>query len=321
MGLPAVLVLLFTGCAGLRGESNAEVRIKGSDTMVLLNRRLAAAFMMGHPGTAVVVEGGGSATGVQALLEGSVDIAAASRPVEGPEVGAVFRRYGTLGVRFLVAEDPFSVYLNPSNPVRDLSVEQLRAIFAGKVTSWRELGGEDLEIHVITRPPTSGSHRFFQLHVLLGGAYAARAATLARTRDIVGVVRKDPAAIGYGGRGWARGVRCARVDGVAPTPGAVREGRYPLTRYLTFYTARPPSGAVRRFIDWCLGPEGQAVVRKVGYVPLWLPGGAAGVGGCEPPPAGTNTTNTTNKESVGGQAKDDDQHHDVRGPMVVQGFD
>lgn len=270
--LALILLLAMSALGSCRSSGVAggdEVRIKGSDTMVLLNQRLAAAFMVHHPGTAVVVEGGGSATGVQALLEGRVEIAAASRPVEGPEVQAIFERYGTLGVRFLVAQDPLSVYLNRANPVHGLSMDQLRGIFNGSITKWRVVGGDDLVIRVIIRPPTSGSHRFFQLHVLGGAPYAPSAMILPRTREIVAAVQGDPAAIGYGGRGWANGVRCARIDGVAPELQAVRAGRYPLTRYLTFYTTKPPVGSARRFIDWCLGPQGQAVVRQVGYVPLW----------------------------------------------------
>ncbi len=281
--LPLAILSVLFGCrSGGSGESSRfsgnseEIRIKGSDTMVLLNRRLAARFMKTHPGVAISVEGGGSATGLEALKASRVDIAAVSRPVEGGEVQQIYARKGRLGVRFLLAQDPLSVYLNPGNPVENLKLDQLRGIFSGAIRSWSSVGGAERPIRVLIRPPTSGSYRFFQQHVLLGGRYSKDAETMLRTIQIVERVRDDPLAIGYGGLAWARDVRCSRIEGVPPTAESVRSGAYPLTRYLSFYTSKPPEGRARSFIDWCLSPEGQLVVRQVGYVPLWIPDMEAG---------------------------------------------
>ena len=246
------------------------VRVAGSDTMLLLDRRLAEAFMRAHPGVAVRVEGGGSGTGIAALIAGEVEIAAASRPLAADEIEALYERHRTLGVTFLVARDALSVYLNPANPVHDLTVAQLAGIFSGSISSWAEVGGVDRPIHVLIRPPSSGTHRFFRDHVLGGAPYRKDATALARTNDIVATVTADPDAIGYGGVAYGSDVVHCAVDGVSPpTPQAPGADDYPLSRLLTLVTAAPPEGWTGRFIDWAQGPEGQGVVREVGYLPLW----------------------------------------------------
>ncbi len=245
--LAALLCLAAAGCAGMPAAGRGTVRIEGSDTMLLLNRRLAVRFMQAHPGIAVEVSGGGSATGVRALVRGEVDICAASRP---------------------------------ANPVHSLTTAQLRAIFAGQAERWSAVGGPDRPIQVITRPPTSGSYRFFQLHVLLGRPFTGRALTVPTTAAIVERVAASPWAVGYGGFAYVAGVRCATVDGVAPSTASAVDGTYPLARYLQFYTVAPPEGVVKAFIDWSLGPVGQATVAEVGYIPLWPAAGEAPASGC-----------------------------------------
>jgi phosphate transport system substrate-binding protein len=236
----------------------------------VLNRRLAEAFMRSHPGLSVRVEGGGSGAGVEALASGEAEIAASSRPLLADEVAAIYDRFRSLGVRHLVAQDALSVFVNAANPVRGLSSQQLRGLFDGSIHSWDELGGERLEVVAIVRPPWSGTHRFFRDHVLKGQPYAPDVRALPTTPEILEFVRSDPRAIGYGGVAYRLpGVEACAIDGVPPTAEAVRAGRYPLARYLAFYTVEPPTGLAKRFIDFCLGPEGQAVVAEVGYIPLW----------------------------------------------------
>jgi phosphate transport system substrate-binding protein len=247
-----------------------QLAIRGSDTMLVLNRRLAEAYMRAHPGVSVRVEGGGTAAGVAALVDGEADICAASRPLLAEEVAAIYDRHATLGVRFLIAQDALSVFVNAANPIRSLELSELRGLFDGSIASWRDVGGDDVAVVPIVRPPSSGSHRFFRDHVLKGGPYAAGAITAATTNDVLASVRTDAGGVGYGGVAYRlEGVAAIAVDGVPPAAEAVRDGRYPLARYLAFSTVRPPTGLARRFIDWCLGPEGQAVVAEVGYVPLW----------------------------------------------------
>jgi phosphate transport system substrate-binding protein len=269
--IAAVLaVLLVVGCGTVRRSDDRVVAVRGSDTMLILNRRLAETFMRSHPGASVVVDGGGTSAGVDALINGEVTIAAASRPLEPEEVQRLYDRHGTLGVRFLVARDALSVWVDPSNPVTDLSIEQLAGIFTGELTSWRSVGGGDLPITVVVRPPASGTHRLFRDLVLSGAPYSPRAVVAVTTREVVARVAGDPSAVGYGGEAYdSDAVRACAVDGALPTAAAVADGRYPLTRHLVLATVAPPRGLTRDFIDWCQGPEGQKVVAEVGYLPLW----------------------------------------------------
>lgn len=268
--LCAVALVIVAGCGSTPADPEREIRIVGSDTMLELGRRLAEAYMRQHPGETVRVEGGGSGVGIEALIDGRAEIAAASRPLTSAEVAALHDRLGTLGVRFLFARDALSVYLNAANPVRDLRLDELRRLFSGSIDDWSQVGGDESRVVVVVRPPTSGTHRFFRDHVLAGEPYAPDALVAPTTGSVLDAVRLEPGAIGYGGIAYRLdGVVQAAVAGVAPTADSVRRSRYPLSRYLAFYTAAPPSGLTKRFIDWCLNEEGQRVVAEVGYIPLW----------------------------------------------------
>lgn len=224
--------------------------------------------MRDHPGRIVEAEGGGTAKGLEALIRGRVEIAAASRPLEAEEARRMVEAHGTLGYAVLVARDALSVYLHPDNPVRVLTLDETRRIFTGEIEDWEGVGGTEAPIRVLNRNPASGTRHFFAQHVLLGDRYSRRAEVLPTTEAIVERVRRDPRAVGYGGIGYAEGIRTAAVDGVLPTPESVREGRYPIARYLFLYTALPPRGLVKELVDWVLGPRGQGVVEEVGYLPL-----------------------------------------------------
>jgi phosphate transport system substrate-binding protein len=269
-GCAALLALLSAGCGSVPGVKRQILSIKGSDTMLILNQRLAEEFMREHPGIAVMVEGGGTSTGVEAIIGGDASICAASRPLAPAEVQRIHDRYGTLGVRHLVARDSLSVWVHPDNPVGNLTLGQLGRIFDGSVTRWSELGGDDREITVVVRPPSSGTFRFFRDRVLRGGPYTGRAVTAASTAQVVRRVADDPSAIGYGGAAYVRDdVQACAIDGVPPPAEEADGARYPLTRHLVYYTAAPPEGLMRDWIDWCQGSRGQSVVAESGYLPLW----------------------------------------------------
>jgi phosphate transport system substrate-binding protein len=270
--LAATLALLATmAAAAFAGRG---VTIKGSDTMVILVQRWAEAYMGAHPGQIVQVTGGGSGTGIAALINGTTDICMASRPMKPEEKLKLRDRFQTMGTEIAVAKDGLSIYVNESNPVQDLSITQLREIYTGAIANWKDVGGRDATIVLYGRENNSGTYVYFKDHVLQGRDYSPRTQTLPGTAAVVNAVAKDPSGIGYGGAAYGRGVReigvrrDANGPAVRPGPDTVRDGSYPITRSLYFYTRTRPSGDVQRFLDWVLSDAGQSVVTRVGYFPV-----------------------------------------------------
>ena len=271
--LPAIaLAITLSGCAGSaesEDEGTRSIRIKGSDTMLRLVNRWAEEFMKLHPDIAVYVDGGGTETGIRALIEGETDLTSASRTLQASEVKELLQKRGSLGLSILTAKDALSVYLHPDNPVRDLTLEQLHDIFTGQIRNWKNVGGADAPIRVISRPPNSGTFLFFEEHVLEGESYTERSESVPTTSAVIRAVRANPAAVGYGGLAYGRDVIHIAVDGVEPTAENVRNGSYPIARYLYFFAAEPPEGPIKLFVDWILSNSGQKIVGEVGYIPLW----------------------------------------------------
>jgi phosphate transport system substrate-binding protein len=263
------VVLAASSCSSPQ-PGPGSVRIVGSDTMLVLMRRLAVGFMTARPGTTVVVDGGGTGVGVEALIGGTADLCAASRPLAADEVQRLFDLHGTIGARVVVAQDALSVWVHPANPVRKLSLSALSDLFAGQVGRWDAVGGEPRPVVPVIRPPNSGTARFFRDHVLLGRPYAEGAVAVPTTSAVVATVASDPGAIGYGGIAYGDDrVTAVAIGGAPPTLEAVRAGGYPLVRFLQLYSVAPPHGAAREFVDYCLSPAGQHVVSEVGYIPGW----------------------------------------------------
>lgn len=267
-GLAAV-VALFVSCGPTRIPEPRFVRITGSDTMLTLARRWAGAFMSRNPGIVVHVEGGGTGAGVVALVDGRADLATGSRPLLPTEVQRLNERHASLGVSFRCARDGVSVFLNPQNPVRDIDLPHLKELFAGRIVNWREVGGRDTGVQILRRPPNSGTHQLFRELVLAEEAYGEQATILPTTAAVVDAIRHDPAAVGYGGLAFAPDLVHCAVGGRPPTPVNVRNGSYPLARYLFLHAVRQPRGWPRRFIDFVFSDEGQRIVEEVGFVSLW----------------------------------------------------
>jgi phosphate transport system substrate-binding protein len=217
------------------------VTVKGSDTMVIMNARLAEAFMKAHPGTTIQVTGGGSGVGIAALLNGTTDIAAASRPMKSSERDKLKARFATMGVEMPIARDGLAVYLNERNPVKELTLDQLMAIYTGKVTNWKEVGGSDAPVVLYSRENSSGTYVYFKDNVLKGKDYSARAQSLQGTAAVVNAVSRDVNGIGYGGAAYEKGIKFAGVKKDAKTPAStptlesVKSGQYPITRFLYLY--------------------------------------------------------------------------------------
>ncbi|HEY0143190.1 MAG TPA: phosphate ABC transporter substrate-binding protein [Thermoanaerobaculia bacterium] len=269
-----LFALLFALPLALPLFAAKPISIKGSDTMVIMNARLAEAFMAKNPGVTIQVGGGGSGVGIAALLNGTTDIAASSRPVRPAEIDRLKQRFATLGHAVPIARDGLSVYLNEKNPLRELTMQQIMDIYTGRVTNWKQVGGNDAPIILYSRENSSGTYTYFRDNVLRGKDFAPRAQTLQGTAAVVNAVAKDPNGIGYGGAAYAKGIRFAAVKKDASTPGVlptldnVRNGSYPISRYLYLYLRARPAGDMKKFIDWALTAEGQAIVTKVGYFPV-----------------------------------------------------
>jgi phosphate transport system substrate-binding protein len=246
--------------------------IKGSDTMVILAQRWAEEFMKKNAGTKVQVTGGGSGTGIAALINGTTEIATSSRPMKEAESEKLRSRYNTPGNEIAVAKDGVTFYVNAGNPLTSLTMDQLKKIYTGDLTNWKDVGGPDGAIVVFSRENSSGTYVFVKDNLLGGDDYLASAQTLPGTAAVVNAVAKEKLGIGFGGAAYAKGVKELKIKvdkaELAPTLEAVKSGKYPLSRDLFFYLRNKPSGDAKAFIDFCLSAEGQAIVTKVGYFPV-----------------------------------------------------
>lgn len=250
-----------------------KITIKGSDTMVIIAQKWAEVYMKSHPEVTLQVTGGGSGTGISALINGATDICNASRPMKQSEIDKLKERYGSLGVKISCAKDGITVYLNESNPVKELSIKQLSGIYSGKIKNWKEVGGPDEAIKLYGRENSSGTYVFFQENVVKGD-YAASCQTLPGTAAVVNAVKNDKYGIGYGGAAYAKGVKHCAVKKDDKTPAymasteTIKNGTYPISRYLYMYVRNRPTGEMKNYIDWILGPEGQKLVVSQGYFPV-----------------------------------------------------
>ncbi len=253
--------------------AKSTITVKGSDTMVIMAQRWAETYMNTHPDVSVQVTGGGSGTGISALINGTTDICDASRPMKSSEREQLKTRFSSLGVEIKAAKDGLSVYLNEASPVSELSLDQLKSIYTGDITNWKDVGGPDAKIVVYGRENNSGTYVFFRDNVLKGKDYTSTMQSLPGTAAVVNAVGKDKLGIGYGGAAYGKGIKFAKIKkdagspGIAPTAETVKDGSYPLTRYLYMYLKSRPAGDIKTYIDWILSPEGQAVVTQVGYFP------------------------------------------------------
>lgn len=253
--------------------SPKKITVKGSDTMVILAQKWAEVYMKSNPDVVIQVTGGGSGTGISALINGATDICNASRPMKSSEIDKLKDRYGSLGVEIPCARDGITIYLNPANPVNELTLKQLGDIFSGRVKKWKQLGGPDADIKLYGRENSSGTYVFFQENVVKGD-YATSCQTLPGTAAVVNAVSKDKYGIGYGGAAYASGVKICKVKkddksmAYAATPENIKSGVYPISRYLYMYTRNRPTGDIKKYIDWILGPGGQKLVSEIGYFPV-----------------------------------------------------
>ncbi|MBX7259470.1 MAG: phosphate ABC transporter substrate-binding protein [Candidatus Hydrogenedentes bacterium] len=273
--LVALPAALFSCGPSQRGANSGSISIKGSDTMLHLVTGWAEAFMKTHPGKTVTVTGGGSGTGIAALLNGTTDICSSSRDLKEEEKEQAAKKGLKLN-EHAVARDGIALVVNTGNPINELTTEQIRKIYTGEITSWAQVGGPDEKVIALSRESSSGTYLFFLEHVLNKQDFRQDALLLPATSAILESVVDSPWAIGYVGLGYAKeAAGKVKVIGVKPetskpavVPSAetVRSGEYSIARLLFLFTAGEESAAVKEFVEFCSTPEGLAVISETGYI-------------------------------------------------------
>jgi len=294
-GLAAVCLAaaLLAGCSGgndtrrqsaARSPTDARPRIEtlqntGSDTLVNLALAWAETYMGIHPEVRISVTGGGSGTGIASLINGTIQIANASREMSAEELAAA-KKNGITPVRFTVALDAIAVVENPENPISGLTIKQISDMYTGKLGRWSEVGGDDRPIVLLSRESNSGTYVYFLEQVVRrgdpknAGLFSPATLLMPSSEGITAEIRQNPNAIGYDGLGYVTGdmkkvaiARGAASRFVLPSAQTVRDGSYPVSRPLYMYTAGQPEGLIKSYLDWVMH-DGQEQVQQLGFVPL-----------------------------------------------------
>lgn len=257
-----------TPSTGTAAEPSGSLTVAGSDTMVNMAQAWADAYTEANTGVTIAVKGGGSGTGIAALINGTVSFANSSREMKPEEITQAQAK-GINPVATKVARDGVAIVVNPANKVENLTLDQLGKIYLGTITNWKDVGGADKPITLVSRDPSSGTYEFMTGKVLGGGKFATSTKLLASTQAVVDEVAADPNAIGYIGVGYESDkIKVIGVDGVKASVATVTDETYPLWRYLLMYSNGEPTGAAKAYITWILDAEGQQVVADQGFVPV-----------------------------------------------------
>ena len=261
--LAACAVLSISGAA----FANALV-MNGSTTVLPIAQAAAEKYMAANSGVKISVSGGGSGNGIKAIIDGTTDIANSSRFIKTDEVKAAVEK-GTYPVPFAVAMDALLPIVHPENPVSDLSIEQLRDIYAGKITNWKDVGGTDKGIAVVGRDTSSGTYETWQEIIMKKERVFQRALVVASSGAMLTTVAKNKYAIGYDGIGYINNtVKPLMVGGKKGSAETALDGTYPIARFLYMFTKGWPTGGIMKFINFVLSDDGQKIVAETGFVPL-----------------------------------------------------
>jgi len=273
--LRIILLAMGLPVAALPMASAGDIRVKGSDTMIILAQKWAEVYMGKGAGTKIQVAGGGTGTGFAALQNQTTDLCYSSRRIKAKEIEACIKGFGKRPTEYKVAIDGLSIYVSADNPLTEISQPQLAGVFTGKIKNWQDLGGADAPITVYSRENSSGTYEFFKEHVLQGMDFAASAQTMPGTAAVVQAVAKDKNGIGYGGAAYGAGAKHLAVKAddsspaIEPTEENVVGQKYPIWRYLFIYVNPAlDKGEVAAYMKWICSNAGQAVVKDVGYFPL-----------------------------------------------------
>ncbi|MTV47588.1 phosphate ABC transporter substrate-binding protein PstS family protein [Heliobacillus mobilis] len=287
IALTAMVGLLGTvavGCGGNSAkETNADkpaasaqkgsIQVKGSDTIVNLSQKMAETYMEKNKDANIAVTGGGSGTGIKALINGTTDLANASREMKDEEKQELKEKTGKDTKEIVIARDGIGFIVNKNNPVKELTMDQLSDIYTGKVSNWKELGGPDEKIVVYARETSSGTHVFIKEHVMKNKDYRTDALLQSSNAAIVKEVEANKGAIGYVGLGYLKDTTKTlgvKKDGqsaaVMPSEASVKDKSYPVSRPLFVYAAGEPEGLAKSFVDFMLSDEGQQIVKSMDFV-------------------------------------------------------
>lgn len=259
------IACLLVGAGAAFAEN---IVMKGSTTVLPIAQAALEAYMKANPGANISLSGGGSGEGIKALIDSSTDIANSSREIKTTEA-ELAKTKGVTPKEIVVAIDAIVPIVNPKNKVTDLSVDQLSQIYQGKITNWKEVGGDDLEIVVVSRDSSSGTFEAWGELVLKGAKVSPRAQLQASNGAIVQAISKNRYAIGYIGLGYLdKSVKGLTVNGVKASEKTALSKEFPVSRFLYMYTNGEPKGETAKFIKFVLSPAGQALVKKEGFVPL-----------------------------------------------------
>jgi phosphate transport system substrate-binding protein len=244
--------------------------IKGSTTVLPIAQKVAEAYMKEHPETKISISGGGSGNGIKAIIDGSTDIANSSRFIKNKEIKLAMKK-GVYPVPFRVAYDCIIPIIHPSNTVNDLTLDQLKKIYQGKVTNWKDVGGPDRRISVVSRDTSSGTYEVWEKKVMNKERVFPGALLQASNGAVAQVVSKNKNAIGYIGIGYMENtVRAIKVNGIEGSITTTLNGTFPISRPLFMFTQSWPTGETINFLNFLLHPEkGQKLVSQAGYVPLY----------------------------------------------------
>lgn len=261
------LVALFLVASAAYG---GEIRIDGSTTVLPIAQKLAEAFMKEYPGVTISVSGGGSGNGIKALIDGTTNIATSSRFMKDEEVKLAMEK-GVYPVPFAIAYDCIVPVVHPENPLKDISLAQLKAVYMGEIKTWKDLGGPDKEIVVISRDTSSGTYEVWEEKVMKKEKVYAGALLQASSGAVAQSVSQNKYAIGYLGIGYVdKNVKALTVDGIPGNEETALSGKFPVSRALFMFTRGWPSGNVLSFVNYALSPhKGQKFVREAGFVPLY----------------------------------------------------
>ncbi|MGC9337706.1 MAG: phosphate ABC transporter substrate-binding protein [Candidatus Cloacimonadia bacterium] len=267
--ITSALLLIGVQLFGMSQQPKGEqLTLTGSTTVLPIAQKAAEDFMKMNPNANISVRGGGSGVGIAALIDGTTDIANASRPMKAKEIETA-KEKGITPNEIVVSKDGIAVIVNPENPITGITLQQLKAIYTGKISDWRELGGEPGKIVVVSRDVASGTFEVFNEKVLEGEKVRNDALMLASNKAVATTVAQTPGAIGYVGMGYlSSDVKAPPVDGIYPTKANVVSGDYSLTRSLFMYTNGEPQGLAKEFIDFILSPAGQKIVEEQGFVSI-----------------------------------------------------